>query len=204
MSYRICRGFGPKALDGVWAFDVGASLKTDGAGTVTYVGGFNFRNPAGTYSVDSNGVVSMIIYQTKDDNSAIQSMTIPGPLLDASTWQCTIAGVTGLGTRVQNTGALAGRWTGAVGSYSGVNMTVDSNGYAFAVSNLAGYATGSAYAFRTNKITAFFVTQLARTNRWNQVALRGVVLGGTNIVGDYELDEGGNVWYTNTVNLIRH
>ena len=203
MFYRICRGFGPKALDGVWVFeDVPSSFETDGDGGVMNLGAYYYCNPAGTYRVHTNGMVDMTIYQNKNDGTAIQRLTLQGPLLDANTWQFVIPDMTGLATRVQNTGALAGNWRGTIGPYTAVNMMIESNGYAFVVSNLAGNATGSAYMFGTNRVTGFFVTEMSRSSSWNQVHIRGVVNGGTNIVGDYELDE-PTYWYTNTVNLTR-
>lgn len=176
--------------------DGAAYLKTDGRGLVTAFGAFMEAHPVGHYTVYTNGVFDMTLYEP-------HSGVIPfsGYRRDLSTWQFVFGSSTSVIRRVANPGALAGVWRGTIGPYTNVYLGVRSDGFIPVVSNLAAdLSVGSVYADGSNTVAGFFWTGADVTSAWNRVHITGVLTGGTNIFGDYELDWDLG-WITAGVNL---
>jgi hypothetical protein len=141
--YRIAQGFGLQLLHGVWILagsgttNVGkAYFISDGAGLVTNFGIFNTANPPGTYSVSSNGAMTLNIIAGAPQP---QTNLILGQFLPPN--QISLPANSSVLVPVQKTSLCAGNWSGRL------SETNDPNGltnYTFTISvNTNGYATVS-------------------------------------------------------------
>lgn len=164
----------------------------DGAGTVTDYGAFNLPNPAGIYSVQAGGKLSVTLYQSSGDPAIIivgqMSSRTEG---DTQAFEAGTGMLLGAGamTKVSDTAACAGSWTGGLTRTSPseskpVSMTVNENGVVTGASGLAATVAGRFYAVNGH------VAGMIRTGEadaWNQVQFEGTLTGNT-MSGSIALD----------------
>ena len=192
MFYRVRTGFATASLRGPWILANGTNNYSyalfDGAGTVTELGLFYPGSPCGTYTVQSNGAMTLSLFFLHDG-----SLTFQGTF--ASGQQIVINPVTNniQMFQVSNSSACQGHWSGTLietgGTTTTVSFDVDATGLISNCTGLPAYVFGRMLSDPGNRVAAFFRNGASADNPYNQVQVSGT-LSNNNMNGVFYLDLG--------------
>jgi len=204
--YFLQQGFSSQTFHGTWLAPQAGTTNigsiyfvSDGNGTLTNVGGFNFETPPGSYDVNGNDTVSFILNGIEDGVINFSGQFLPPREIVLS------GPVTNLATAifpVQNVSLCAGVWSGTLTETNGnsnefpINLTVTTNGAV----TLSGSYSGSGWVFAlaaTNGAgSGFFHT--SASGPYDQIQLDGTLTGNV-LSGTYSVDNGNEAEGTFTL-----
>jgi hypothetical protein len=191
--YRLLQGFGPQTLHGTWialgsVTNVGVVyFISEGDGVITNFGIYNTPNPPATYTVSTNGTLTLtvlgqtltgqfmppnqIVFTGASTNEAVSASPVADAALCAGDWSGTL-------TETNDPNGLS--------NYS-IDLAVNTNGFV----NLSGDFTGTGWIFAlapTNgAIASFFYT--TSSGNYDQFSISGTLTGNT-ITGQFNNDSG--------------